>query len=86
MPHYVYIARCSDDSLYTGTSTNVEERMKTHNSGKGAKYTRSRLPVELLYTEQCKSIGAARSREASIKKLSRKQKLDLVGGTVHALP
>ena len=69
---------CADGSLYTGYTTDLEDRLKTHNSGKGAKYTRSRLPVSLVYSETAETRGAALSREAKIKKLTRKQKLELL--------
>jgi len=75
----VYIVRCCDESLYAGISNNVEERVKRHNSGKGAAYTRSHRPVILVWTEAMKSESAARVREAEIKKWTRKEKLALVG-------
>ena len=73
-----YILRCADDSLYTGWTNNLEGRIRTHNAGKGGKYTRSRLPVELAYTEQFETAREARSREWHIKRLSRAQKLELI--------
>ncbi len=76
--YYVYMLECADGSLYTGYTTDLEDRLKTHNSGKGAKYTRSRLPVSLVYSETAETRGAALSREAKIKKLTRKQKLELL--------
>lgn len=76
---YVYILRCNDDTLYTGYTNNLEQRLNTHNNGKGAKYTRSRLPCELVYSEICTSKQEAMSREWHIKnKLSRKDKLQLI--------
>ena len=77
---YVYILRCADDTLYTGSTTDPERRVKTHNSGKGAKYTRSRLPVALVYQESLPDKSAALRREAAIKRLTRQQKLDLIAG------
>ncbi len=77
MPHYVYIARCSDDSLYTGTCIDLKARAAKHNAGGGAKYTRSRLPVRFVYHEELQTLGEARRREAAIKKLSREEKLKL---------
>jgi predicted GIY-YIG superfamily endonuclease len=71
---FVYIVRCSDGSLYTGSAIDVEERIKLHNSGRGAKYTRGRGPVALVYSEDAGSRGDALKREAEIKRLSRKQK------------
>jgi putative endonuclease len=74
----VYIVRCADKTLYTGITTDVVARIKIHNSGKGAKYTRSRLPVRLAYKQAMRSESAARKLEARIKKLSRGEKLALV--------
>ncbi|MGN1059126.1 MAG: GIY-YIG nuclease family protein [Clostridia bacterium] len=76
--HCVYIVRCSDGSLYTGWSTDVLKRLQVHNSGRGAKYTRSRLPVTLVYAEVCKDKSAALSRERAIKALTRQQKEHLI--------
>lgn len=75
---YVYIAKCADKTLYTGIATDVEKRFKAHNEGKGAKYTRSRLPVMLVYREKSKNRSSATKRELKIKKLSRKEKLFLL--------
>lgn len=69
-----YMVRCNDGSLYTGYSTDVERRVKTHNSGKGAKYTRARRPVELVYVEYSKTKSDALKREVAIKKLTRTKK------------
>ena len=77
----VYILKCGDGSLYTGITLNVTDRIKTHNAGAGSKYTRSRLPVELVYAEPAVSKSAALRREMSLKKLSRKEKLRLIGKT-----
>ena len=71
---YLYILRCGDGTLYTGITTNVEKRLETHRSGKGAKYTRGRNPLELVYRENCGSHSNALKREAAVKKLSREQK------------
>ena len=71
---FVYILECGDGSLYTGWTTDVEERVKVHNSGLGAKYTRSRLPVKLVYVEEAIDRSAALKREAAIKKLTRRKK------------
>jgi putative endonuclease len=75
---YVYILRCSDDTLYTGMTNDIERRFKAHNEGKGAKYTRGRLPVEMVYREICEDRSDALRREASIKGLTRKKKLSLI--------
>ena len=76
--HYVYILRCSDGTLYTGWTTDVQKRLETHNSGKGAKYTRSRLPAELVYTEEYDDKIEAQKREYAIKQLSRSEKEALI--------
>ena len=76
---YVYILRCSDGTLYTGYTNDVERRLRTHNSGRGAKYTRSRVPCELVYKEGFKDKSSAMKREYFIKhSLSRKEKLELI--------
>lgn len=75
---YVYIIKCFDDTLYTGITTSIEDRINKHNEGKGAKYTRYRRPVELLYFEKQKDKSSATKREIAIKKLSRKEKLMLI--------
>lgn len=75
---YVYIVKCSDNTLYTGWTTNVEARIKVHNSGTGAKYTRGRLPVTLVYWEALKTRSEALSREVVIKKMSKVQKIKLI--------
>jgi len=75
----VYILRCSDDSLYTGITTDIERRIEEHNnSDKGARYTRARRPVKLAYQENCSSRSCASSREYSIKQLNRTEKLQLI--------
>ena len=76
--NYVYLLRCSDDSLYCGFTTDLERRLKAHNSGRGAKYTRSRLPVELAYYEEFEDRHDALSREWHLKKLTRDEKLALI--------
>lgn len=77
---FVYMLRCCDGSLYTGCTDHVERRLAVHQSGKGAKYTRSRLPVELVYQEEVTDRSAALRREAAIKKLTRKEKIKLLNG------
>ena len=76
--NYVYILRCGDGSLYTGWTNDLEKRVKAHSSGRGAKYTRTHLPVELVYSEQLDTKEAAMSREWHIKKLSHAEKLRLI--------
>lgn len=75
--NYVYILRCADGTLYTGWTTDLNRRLAAHNAGTGAKYTRSRRPVALLYSEECASRGAALRRENAVKRLTRAQKLAL---------
>ena len=75
---YLYILRCKDDSLYTGITTDVEKRLEAHRSGKGAKYTRGRSPLELVYKEECGDHSDALRREAEIKRLPREEKLKLI--------
>lgn len=78
MSYFVYILRCSDDTLYTGIATDVERRVKEHNeSPKGAKYTSGRRPVKLVHKEAFHTRSEASKREASIKKLSRDEKESL---------
>ena len=75
---YVYILRCKDGTLYTGSTDDVQRRLAVHNSGKGAKYTRGRLPVEVVYAEACESYSAALKREYAIKQLTRLEKLNMI--------
>lgn len=75
---YVYILRCKDNSLYTGWCRDLEERIKKHNSGKGAKYTRAKGPCKLVYYEEISNKSEALKREIAIKKLSKVKKEDLV--------
>ena len=77
---FVYIVRCADATLYTGFARDPHARVVVHNSGKGAKYTRSRLPVSLVYVEQCQSLSAALKREHQLKPWSRAQKEALIAG------
>ena len=78
---YVYLLSCGDGSLYCGITDDVERRLEMHRSGKGAKYTRGRGPLELIYTEELSSRSDALKREAFIKQLSRKEKLTLIEAT-----
>lgn len=75
---FVYVLRCGDGSLYTGIARDVQARLQMHRSGKGAKYTRGRGPLELVYTEQCADKSEALKRELAIKALSREEKLHLI--------
>lgn len=75
---YLYILRCRDDTLYTGITTDVEKRLEAHRSGKGAKYTRGRGPLELVYREECSSHSDALKRELKIKALPRQEKIKLM--------
>lgn len=79
LEYVIYILRCGDGSLYTGITTDLKHRVAVHNSGKGAKYTRSRLPVEPVYWETVPDKGSALRRERAIKALSRAEKLKLIG-------
>lgn len=78
--NYVYILRCSDDTYYTGWTNNLQNRIKKHNDKKGAKYTRARTPVELVYHETYETRSLAQKREIQIKKMNRKSKQDLIEG------
>ncbi len=78
MPHFVYLARCRDDSLYVGTCVDLKAREALHNAGTASKYTRSRLPVAFVYHEEYETLSEARKREAAMKKLSRTEKLALL--------
>ena len=74
----VYILKCSDGTFYTGISNNLKARIEKHNSGKGAKYTKPRRPVNLVYSEICSDKSSSLKREMQIKKLSRQKKKDLI--------
>ncbi len=76
----VYILRCRDGSLYTGTTNDLGRRVERHAAGRGARYTRSRLPVALAYEEHARDRGAALRREAALKALTRAEKLALIAG------
>ncbi|MCD8147436.1 MAG: GIY-YIG nuclease family protein [Clostridiales bacterium] len=82
-PHswWVYMVRCGDGTLYTGIAADVDRRAEVHNRGRGAKYTRSRLPVQVVYREEWPSKGEALRREKAIKGLTRREKLALINGT-----
>ena len=76
--YYAYMLRCADGSIYSGYSTDPSRRAAMHNSGRGAKYTRSRLPVELVFTECFSTKSEALKREAALKKLGHAEKLSLL--------
>ena len=78
---YVYIVRCADHSLYTGWTNDLAHRIQMHNAGRGAKYTRARLPVTLVYQETFSTKAEAMRREFQIKQLSRAQKLALIAAS-----
>ena len=79
MKCYTYVLKCSDGSLYTGWTNDIKKRLKAHNEGRGAKYTRGRTPAELVYLEEFDTKEAAMRREAAIKRMSRAEKLKLAG-------
>ena len=78
MSWYVYILRCGDGTLYTGITDDVDRRLAVHRSGKGAKYTRGRGPLEVVYTQEVPDKSAALKREIAIKKLTRQEKERLI--------
>jgi putative endonuclease len=82
MAVFVYIVECADKTLYTGWTTSLERRVKMHNAGRGARYTRERGPVRLVYAEEAPDRRAAMQRERAIKRLTRAQKLALVAQMV----
>ena len=77
--NYTYILRCADGTLYTGWSDDLEGRVRAHNEGRGAKYTKGKLPVTLVYSEAFPTKSDAMKREYQIKRLSRREKLTLIG-------
>lgn len=79
--HFAYMLLCADGTIYSGYSTDPKRRAAIHNSGRGAKYTRSRLPVELVFTERFLTKGDALKREAALKKLSHTEKLALISSS-----
>ena len=79
MSWYLYIIKCSDETLYTGITTDITRRLKEHNSRKGAFYTQNKTPVSLVYHEPMVDQSQARKCEAAIKQLTRKEKLELIG-------
>ncbi len=81
MAWHVYMLRCADGSLYTGITTDLQARLTAHNAGRGAKYTRSHTPVTLAWTARAATEGAAKKREARIKRLTKAEKEQLVHST-----
>ncbi len=79
---YLYIARCNDNTLYTGVTTDVRRRIKEHNEGTGAKYTRGRGPIQLLFSEEYSNRSTAQIAESKIKKLKRKEKEEYISETL----
>ena len=88
MSYYVYLLECADKTFYIGSTNDLEKRLYAHNNLKtGARYTRARRPVVLRYSERVRDVGAARSREAALKRLSRAEKVALLkGATASRLP
>lgn len=82
MNYWVYILQCGDDTLYTGITTDVERRFKEHQNGTGAKYTRGRSPLKIVYREPCPDKSTALRREYAIKQLPRAKKLELIQSTL----
>ncbi len=78
--YFVYILRCADGTLYTGSTTDVQARETTHNAGRGANYTAARRPVRVVHSEEHESRSAAQKREAQLKKLTRAMKEALIAG------
>lgn len=79
MNWYLYILECSDNTLYTGITNDLDARLRAHENGAGARYTRGRGPFTLIYRETCRNRSEASQREAAIKRLSRSEKLELAG-------
>ena len=78
MPYFCYIVECADGTYYTGWALDPERRVATHNKGRGAKYTKMRLPVQLVYVEEQPDLSAALKREIAIKKMDRRRKIKLI--------
>ena len=82
MSYFVYIVKCADDTLYTGITNDISKRISAHNSGTtGAKYTRARRPVVLVYSEACQSKSDALRREVAVKQMTRREKIELINAT-----
>ncbi|WP_051188377.1 GIY-YIG nuclease family protein [Proteocatella sphenisci] len=76
--HYIYIVKCADDTLYTGYTVDLNQRIGAHNCAKGAKYTRGRIPVKLVYSEEFSSMSEALKREGQIKRMTRDKKIEMI--------
>ena len=79
MSWHLYVVKCRDDSLYTGITTDISRRLSEHNAKKGAFYTQNKTPVKLVYQEDMANQSEARRREAAIKRLTRREKIELIG-------
>jgi len=86
MGWFVYMLRCRDGSLYTGYTNDIDRRAAVHNAGKGGKYTRSRLPVQVVYRETCPDKSSALKREYALKQLTRQEKEQLVAACPQSEP
>jgi putative endonuclease len=82
VPHYFYFARCADGSLYAGSTNDLKAREAKHNAGKGAKYTRARLPITIIYSEEFATVNEALKREAEVKKWKREKKMEMIEARV----
>jgi predicted GIY-YIG superfamily endonuclease len=80
MAYFMYILECADRSLYVGHTSNLESRVRRHQEGRGARYTAARLPIRLLYSEECRTLGEAVGRERQIKRWSAEKKRALIDG------
>jgi len=80
MPHFCYILECADGTYYTGWAIDPEHRVTVHNKGQGARYTKMRLPVQLVYVEEQPDLSTALKREIAIKRMTRARKKKLIGG------
>ncbi|MGH9863132.1 MAG: GIY-YIG nuclease family protein [Candidatus Acidiferrales bacterium] len=83
---FCYLLKCADGTYYAGVAPNLEERLRKHNTGRGAKYTRGRRPVRLVWSRPCHSYAAARALEAQLKGWSRKKKRQLIAGSLRLVP
>lgn len=81
MSFFVYLAQCADNTFYTGYTSNIEKREAVHNKGEGAKYTRARLPIKIIYSEEFSTKSEAMKREYEIKQLTREQKEKLIASS-----
>lgn len=84
--NYTYMLECADGTLYTGWTNDLVKRLKTHNAGRGGRYTRSRLPVKLVYAEEHEERSEAMRREAQLKRLSRAEKLNMIHSSQNCIP